>query len=117
MFDKLRAVLALQDQVGLGKASLHIAIFQVIGGLEVAGSMMLVQNGGIGLGCLFGVTDHRQRFIGYLDQLEGRFGNGFAFGSDQRNSVADIAHLVMAEHRPIDFMDATILAPGNIGSG
>ena len=58
----------------------------------------------------FGAGDDRQRFVFDFDQLQRFGGDGFRFGSHQRDPIAHIAHLVVTKHRPIDFVHAAIFA-------
>ena len=65
----------------------------------------------------FRARDDRQRFILDVDELERIRRDGLGLGDDEGNRVADIAHLVVAEYRPIDLMHPAVFTARDIAGG
>src|SRR5262249_30791746 len=126
VFDGLRAVFALDDHIGFGKALGEVAVLQMIMLQTVAvfaggpGERMrdaLVQDWRVGQRGLFRAGDDGQRLVVHFDQIQ-RFGrNLFGLGDDERDRISHVANLVVTQHRPVDLVYAAILAARYVVGG
>jgi len=80
----------------------------------VPGRVFLVYEWGAVGGCLQRAGDDRQRFVLDFYELQGLVGDSFGGGCYQRHRVADVAHFIVTQDRPIHFVDSKLVATGDV---
>ena len=104
LLDRLRAVHALDDQVGLVERPVDVTlahapvVVRPVVRIHVA---PLVDLRGVGVECLADVEERGPLLEGDLDRLDGRECRGFRVGCDRRDRLALVANLAVCEQRLI----------------
>ena len=89
-------VAAFDDFVGFGEAFIGIAEDVVIVLFDIVRALLVNEIGFRGHG-IFGIEPGGQRFVFDVDQFQGFFGDGFGFGYDAGDVVADVADFIHGE--------------------
>ena len=89
-------VAAFDDFVALGEAFVGIAEDVVIVLFDIVRALIVNQLG-FGFHGIFGIEPGGEGFVFDVDQLKGFFGDGFGFGYDAGDVVADVADFIYRE--------------------
>ncbi len=109
-----RPVLALDDDVRFGKPLFDVAMPDLDVLQQVAGLVLLVDQGGIWLPSLLGAGHHRQRFVLDLDKAQRLRCDLGSICGDDGHSIAQVADLVVAQGRPVGDNQAMAVAAWHV---
>jgi len=117
VLDRRRAVLALDDHIGLGEALLDVTMTHLDMLEQVARLPFLVDERRFRRVGRLRVADDGQRLVVHFDQFQGAGGGVGVVRSDDSHRVAHIAHLVGAQHRPVGVHQAVNVLAGHVFVG
>ena len=114
-----RAIGALDDHIGVGKALVDVAVAHLDVLEQIARGSIRVQHRRVRAAGADRVGHRRQLFVFHLDQLERGVCDLFGVGHHQRQRIADIAGRILAagKDRPVVFDQTVARIAGHVGVG